>query len=153
MSGYDHRPERGDTDVIGARILALIFDSIIGTVLFFGIMFVFFFIGAAGSQASETAGGSIILFGILAAFLVSMGYFLLLEGLWDGYTLGKKLMGIKVVKEDGSECGLGASILRNLLRIIDYLPFYYLLGFIVMAMSDKRQRVGDRAAGTVVVRE
>jgi uncharacterized RDD family membrane protein YckC len=80
-------------------------------------------------------------------------YFFLLEGFWDGQTLGKKLFGIKVVKDNGEECTIVASVVRNLLRIIDYLPFYYVLGFIVMAATDKRQRLGDLASSTVVVRE
>jgi uncharacterized RDD family membrane protein YckC len=154
MPGYPRRPERDDTDVIGARILAQIIDSIIGIFLMFAIIFVFGFIGAAGAGAGDApgAGAGIAGFGFIAGFLAIIGYFFLLEGLWDGYTIGKKVMGIKVVKEDGGECGLGASIVRNLLRIIDSF-FYYAVGFLVMAMSDKRQRIGDRVAGTVVVRE
>ncbi len=152
MVGYPRRPERNDTDVIGARILAQIIDTIIGIMLFFGTTILFAFIGAAGSTASESAGAGIAGIGFLISFLVILGYFFLLEGLWDGYTVGKKVMGIKVVKEDGGECGLAASIVRNLLRIIDSI-FYYAVGFLFMAMSDQRQRLGDRVAGTVVVRE
>ncbi|GAA0249527.1 hypothetical protein GCM10009000_077190 [Halobacterium noricense] len=77
---------------------------------------------------------------------------MLIEGFWDGYTIGKRLFGIRVVQENGTPCTLGSSVVRNLLEIIDGL-FYYLIGFISMAMTDKRQRLGDRVAGTVVVRE
>jgi len=146
MAGYSRPPERDDTDVIGPRIAAQIADQIL--VLFIAI-FAGVFLGAVGSVAGGEAGSAIALLGILG---FAVGYTFLLEGLWDGQTLGKKLLGIKVVKEDGSECDIGASLLRNLLRIIDGL-FYYAVGFIFMASSDKRQRIGDKLANTVVVRE
>ena len=61
-------------------------------------------------------------------------------------------MGIKVVKEDGSECTYGAAFGRNILRLIDVLPTIYIVGLIAIASSEKRQRIGDQAAGTVVVK-
>lgn len=142
-------PTRDDTSVIGARIGAQIVDSIVMGVIFFVVLTVF---GGIGGAAGDEAGGGIALFGLLVGSVTALFYAFLLEGTWDGYTVGKKLFGIKVVKEDGSECDLGSSFVRNLLRIVDGL-FYYLVGFIVMAASDKRQRIGDRLAGTVVVRD
>ncbi|WP_231754606.1 RDD family protein [Halapricum sp. CBA1109] len=120
-SGYPRAPTRDDTDVVGSRIIAQIVDSIVGTVLALVTIFVF---GAIGGAAGGSSGAGIAAIGFLAAILVFVGYFFLLEGLWDGYTVGKKVFGIKVVKEDGSECGVGTSFIRNLLRIIDYLPVY-----------------------------
>jgi uncharacterized RDD family membrane protein YckC len=146
-NGYPRPPDRRDSDVVGSRILAQIIDSIIVTVLFFGFILV---LGGAGTAAGGESGAGIFGIGALAGFLGVIFYFLLLEGFWDGYTLGKKVVGIKVVKEDGAACTPGASLVRNLLRIIDGL-FYYVVGFILMAMSDKRQRLGDRLASTVVV--
>lgn len=150
MSGYDHQPTRDDTDVIGARIGATIIDSIIMGVLFYLSLLVFGGIGGAAGGDAGAGGGYFI--GFFVGLIVVLFYGILLEGAWDGYTVGKKLFGIKVVKEDGSPCDFGAAFVRNLLEIIDGL-FYYLVGFIVMAMSDKRQRIGDRLAGTVVVRD
>lgn len=77
-------------------------------------------------------------------------YSFILEG-WKGQTFGKWLTGVIVVKEDGSPCDFMASFVRNLLRLIDGL-FLYLVGLLFMAFSDRRQRLGDRLAGTVVVR-
>ena len=145
MSGYSQRPDRDDTDIIGARIGAQIVDSI--------IMVILFFIGMAIASAGASAeSGGVALVGILLGGFAALFYAFLLEGAWDGYTVGKKLFGIKVVKETGDSCGYGGAFVRNLLRIIDGL-FYYVIGFIAMAASDKRQRIGDRIAGTVVVRE
>jgi uncharacterized RDD family membrane protein YckC len=78
-------------------------------------------------------------------------YYILLEGL-RGATLGKKLVKIKVVREDGSACGLGPAFVRNILRIIDELPFLYIIGMILISRSNKKQRLGDRLAKTVVVK-
>ena len=150
MKGYNHVPTRDDTDVIGGRIVAAIIDSIVAFFLFIAAFFVFGGLGAAGAQNNAGAAAGIAALGLLIGFILPLLYFFLLEGLWDGYTVGKKVMGIKVVKEDGSPCTLGASVIRNLLRIIDSF-FYYAVGFIFMASSDRRQRLGDRVAGTVVV--
>lgn len=139
-------PTRDDTDVIGARIGAQIIDTIVMAILFWGILFVF------GTIAGAVESGGLGLLTLVLAFVSVISYGFLLEGLWDGYTVGKKVFGIKVVKEDGSPCDLGAAFVRNLLRIIDSW-FYYAVGFVFMAMSDKRQRLGDRVAGTVVVND
>ena len=85
-----------------------------------------------------------------AALAASLSYFWICEGLF-GATLGKALAGIQVRKQCGSRCGLGPSLVRNLLRIIDGLGLY-LFGFIVALFSQLRQRLGDQAAGTIVVK-
>ena len=149
VKGYSRRPNRDDTDVIGARIGAQIVDSIAMGILLFVPMWV---LGGIGGLAGESAGAGMSLIGLLVGGVLALGYGFLLEGLWDGYTVGKRLFGIKVVEEDGSPCSLGSAFVRNLLEIIDGF-LYYVIGFVAMALSDRRQRIGDRLAGTVVVRE
>ena len=69
-------------------------------------------------------------------------------------TVGKMAMGLRVVKAaDGSPISWGESIIRNLLRIVDALPFFYILGMILIAVTAKKQRVGDLAASTIVVKK
>ena len=148
MQGYSRAPTRDDADVVGARIGAAIIDSVVGFILYIVLATMFLGGGIAAGEGAA-AGGFFISFFILP-FAVFIGYYLLLEGLWDGYTVGKKMLGIKVVKEDGSPIGLGDSVLRNVLRFIDGL-FYYVVGFIFIATSDRKQRLGDRVASTVVV--
>lgn len=148
-TGYSRPPERGDTDVIGARIGAQLIDSAVMAVLL-GLSLIFF--GSLASVAGNEAGGVGVMLGLFLGMTLAMGYGFILEGFWDGHTVGKQVFGIKVVEEDGAECSLGSAFVRNLLEFIDGL-FYYLVGFIVMAASDRRQRLGDRLAGTVVVRE
>ena len=147
--GYPRRPDRDDTDVIGARIGAQIVDTIAMFIIFIGITAVF---GGFGAAAGGDSGSGIAGIGILLGFGGMLFYGFLLEGYWDGYTVGKKLFGIKVVQENGAACDYGSAFVRNFLEIIDGL-FYYLVGFVAMASSDKRQRVGDRLGGTVVVRD
>lgn len=149
MAGYSTRPTRDDTSVVGARIGAQIVDQII-TAIIFGIM-ILGMIGLGGAVGGN-AGAIITAIIFLIGFAVIIFYWFLLEGFWDGYTVGKKLFGIKVVEEDGSPCSLGSSLVRNLLYIIDAF-FYFLVGFIAMSATDKRQRIGDRLGDTVVVRE
>lgn len=68
-----------------------------------------------------------------------------------GATVGKLVVGVRVVMADGSKITPGASILRNLLRIVDWLPFFYLVGAIAIWAGPRRQRIGDRAAKTAVI--
>jgi uncharacterized RDD family membrane protein YckC len=86
-------------------------------------------------------------FGVVLAF----AYFVYLEATY-GQTFGKKLLNLVVVYEDGGDCDYEAAVVRNLLRYIDWLPFFYLLGVVVMVISDDSQRLGDVVADTLVVR-
>jgi hypothetical protein len=80
-----------------------------------------------------------------------IGYFLVCEWRW-GVTVGKRALRARVVTEYGAPIGFADSVTRNLLRIIDFLPSMYLLGGILAITSARSQRLGDRAAGTLVVR-
>ena len=79
-----------------------------------------------------------------------LGYYIVCEAA-TGATLGKRLVGIRVVSEDGERLSFGAAVVRNLLRVIDAL-FFYLVGFLFALTSMRGQRLGDRAAHTIVVR-
>ncbi len=81
-----------------------------------------------------------------------IGYYLLLEGIW-GKTLGKKVMGLKVVAENGQGAGFWKILVRNLFRLLDAAPFWYLLGAIAYWICPTRQRIGDHLGQTLVVEE
>ena len=84
--------------------------------------------------------------------LLSLAYTLLLEA--GGGTLGKRILGMRIVSaDDGGAPGFKRSLVRNLMRIVDGLPVMYLVGILSIASSDKKQRVGDRVAGTYVVKK
>jgi uncharacterized RDD family membrane protein YckC len=94
---------------------------------------------------------------IFVLFLIFAGYFIVFEWLWNGQTPGKRLLKLRVIREDGRPITLWESIARNLLRIFDAVPGFvlpvYSIGLISIFMSSRDQRVGDVFAGTVVVRE
>jgi uncharacterized RDD family membrane protein YckC len=84
--------------------------------------------------------------------LVGVAYFAVPEALVGG-SLGKLIVGLRVVRVDGNALGLGDVLLRNLLRLIDYQPFLYLVGGAFVLITQNSQRLGDIAAGTTVVAE
>lgn len=134
--------------VTGRRILATIVDGIVFMILSFILGAIFGGNSASGGSVSVALSG----ISALLDFVIVVAYYVLLEG-YLGQTLGKMLLGIKVVRqEDGEVPGVGKAALRTLLRIIDGL-FAYLVAFIVVLISGKNQRLGDMAADTLVVRK
>lgn len=91
---------------------------------------------------------------ILISFSILWGYYFLLEGYFQGITPGKKMMGIRVLREDGMPIGFYESAIRNLVRAADaFPPPTYLLGGVSMHLDDAGKRLGDMVAGTIVVCE
>ena len=90
---------------------------------------------------------------ITIVFSVFFGYFIVFEALWNGQTPGKKLLGIRVVRDGGYPIDFGASLIRNLIRVGEQLLGYYLLAAISALISPENKRLGDLAAGTIVVRD
>jgi uncharacterized RDD family membrane protein YckC len=89
--------------------------------------------------------------GSLLLFVVSWWYMVLFEVLRQGRSPGKQWMGLRVVHDDGTPVGWSASLLRNLLRFVDLMPFGYLLGAISCLQHPTFKRLGDIAAGTLVI--
>jgi uncharacterized RDD family membrane protein YckC len=89
---------------------------------------------------------------ILAYFVISLAYMALAEWLWRGQTVGKRLLRLRVVDAGGFKLEPSQVIVRNLLRFLDGLPGMYLVGGIACLLNSRCQRVGDIAAGTVVIR-
>jgi uncharacterized RDD family membrane protein YckC len=90
---------------------------------------------------------------LLSLFLMEWGYFVLFEAGWNGTTPGKRVLKLRVVKAGGYPLSFADAVLRNLLRTADFLPVGYLLGLLVMSWDSRFARLGDRAAGTMVVIE
>jgi uncharacterized RDD family membrane protein YckC len=88
---------------------------------------------------------------ILLAFIVTLGYFAVLESSSSGKTLGKLIAGIRVADIGGGKASFNQALMRNILRLIDGLVFY-IVGIILILRSDRKQRLGDRVARTVVLR-
>jgi uncharacterized RDD family membrane protein YckC len=92
---------------------------------------------------------------VLAVFAIYWGYFVLFETLWSGQTPGKRIMRLRVVREDGRPVRFFEVFVRNLLRLaLDFQPFgSYAIGVVSIIFSARSKRVGDFVAGTVVVKE
>jgi uncharacterized RDD family membrane protein YckC len=95
----------------------------------------------------------ILALGFTVYGVMELGYFILFEALWNGQTPGKRIQGIRVVRSNGEPIGWTESAVRNVLRAADILGGFYPLGLLVIFLSPKSQRIGDYAAGTVVVIE
>jgi uncharacterized RDD family membrane protein YckC len=90
---------------------------------------------------------------VVIVFLINFFYEVLFETLASGRTPGKRATGLRVVALDGRPVTFVRSSIRNLLRVIDALPFAYVIGMVAILVSARNQRLGDLAAGTLVVRE
>ncbi len=130
---------------VGSRAIAHTIDWILIWAANFGVA-----MGIGLLAGIDQAFGGLML---ISMYLGWMLYFILFEGLWNGQTLGKRLMGIRVRMVDGTPITFVAAAGRNLLRFADFVPAGYLLGIIAIFTNPKSQRLGDLAAGTIVVIE
>jgi uncharacterized RDD family membrane protein YckC len=142
-------PVAASQDVTGIRIVAGIIDAIVLVVVFVVMSALF---GDADSNGDDGSGFSVSLSGLpfILFIVISFGYYFVLEAYNQGQTLGKKLMGIRVVAVEGA-LDPGKVAIRTVLRIVDGFLFY-LVAVIVIVVSQRKQRVGDMAAGTLVVK-
>jgi uncharacterized RDD family membrane protein YckC len=145
---------------LGSRFLALFIDSIIQGVLAFAVLLLF----AAATPRAPAVASALHLSGknfaslvlailILLFFVIYYGYFVLFERYWNGQTPGKRLLGIRVVRDGGYPIELMDSIIRNLIRILEFALGFYFISVISMLASSENKRLGDFAAGTIVVRD
>jgi uncharacterized RDD family membrane protein YckC len=137
---------------LGHRSLAFLADAL--------ILFLFWMIAVSVATSlrpvlyNDFLGLSSLLRAIICIvlFAANWAYDIAFETLWNGQTPGKRLMRIRVVRDDGSPEGFFEAVARNLCRIADLSPVYG-IGVIAMIASPKGKRLGDHVAGTVVVRE
>ena len=107
----------------------------------------------AGWGKADTLTKWFIAFLIFIPFLLIWGYFALLEGLWRGQTVGKRVMKLRVIKDSGRQITLFEALARNLLRYVDFMPGLFLAGVVTMMCNKLNKRLGDFAAGTIVIHE
>lgn len=137
---------------LGYRLLATLLDIIFMCVY---ICLLLLCLGMAGYLNQNLFSGEhFVLFTLLSiASLPILLYHFLSETFMNGQSLGKRIMGIKVVKLDGSQAGVGSYLLRSVFRIIDIHVMNGVVALICIPVSDKSQRLGDMAAGTTVIKK
>jgi uncharacterized RDD family membrane protein YckC len=148
-------PEGVDLDLrlagLGSRFAAQAIDLVIESAIIVATGFAL--VGAdAFSEGSVASGLGAAAFSIVF-FLVILGYDVLFEVLASGRTPGKRWTGLRVVRTGGEPIRFLASAIRNLMRLVDFLPFAYVVGSIAILATGRNQRLGDLAAGSLVVRE
>ena len=145
-------PERVSFDYqvagLGTRAIAQVLDLLIVTALLVVIVLV-------ASFAGQYLGNSTLstLIEIIGSFVVVFGYFWASEAMWSGQTVGKKAFRLRAVGDRGEPLTFVQAGIRNVVRIVDFLPYGYGVGLVVMFISGKGKRLGDLAAGTLVVKD
>ena len=122
------------------RMLAWVIDTLIRFGIYIGLVMSLSWLGDLGIGLL-----------LILLFLVEWFYPVIFEVRYQGMTPGKRAMGIRVVHDDGTPVGWHASLVRNLLRFVDSLPLFYVVGFVTMLLNREFRRLGDIVAGTVVV--
>lgn len=144
---------------IGSRFIAALIDTLIILALQVVVnMLMFAILSSTGAvqggldEIGSLGAWVIALFG-LVSFLFLWGYYIFFEMLWSGQTPGKKTVHLRVIRTDGTPITLTESVVRNLVRLVDFLPAFYGIGTIAIFINRQTRRLGDLAAGTLVVRE
>ena len=142
---------------IGSRFIALLIDTLIqiAILIVLGLM-----LGGLGYGFRDqlrglppSVGPWIVAIAILFYFVLVYGYYIVFESIWNGQTPGKRLTHLRVIKDSGQPITAIDAVGRNLLRIVDQLPFGYGIGVLCAWISPQSKRLGDYVAGTVVVHE
>lgn len=140
---------------IGTRAAAFVIDFLIqGVVYILAVILIFSISGNTGENAASNDFYYIaVAFTYIVIFFLQWGYFILFELVLLGRSPGKKLMRIRVIKDNGEPLDAGAVILRNLIRGVDFFPMFNLLGGIITILDKRSRRLGDIVSNTLVVKE
>lgn len=136
---------------LGSRAAASLLDSLVLGLIYAVLVFILVFVLNNSSLYFIRFTGYFTALIIILLFLLGWGYFALFEFFSSGSTPGKRMLGIRVIQDNGRSLTFLSSMVRNLFRIIDFLPSFYLLGIILIFFHPRYQRIGDIAGGTVVI--
>ncbi len=140
---------------VGTRMLAALLDAliIVGAVLA-AILVIALVGGIIALQPHGLAAGSVLgAFTLLFLFGFVFAYYAGLELLWDGRTVGKRVLKLRVLRDNGMPVDAAAVLARTVVRLVDFLPLGYLVGLVSMIVDGRARRLGDIVGGTIVVRE
>lgn len=137
---------------VGSRFAAGLVDVLVEGLTILALVLAFQFLPAVG-LGERTSTAVFVAVGSLAAFAVIFGYHVLFETLASGRSPGKRIMGLRVTRAGGAPVRFRDSAVRNLVRLVDLLPPFYGFAAASILLSPMNQRLGDLAAGTIVLRE
>lgn len=140
---------------IGSRFLASLVDTIIIGLLQFVVLILLILVLRVvdgSGVANQLSAWLVAVLGLIAAVFY-WGYYVFFEMLWNGQSPGKRWVGLRVIRADGTPITLSESLIRNLARIVDFLPAAYGVGIVTMFIDKQSRRLGDLAAGTLVVQD
>jgi uncharacterized RDD family membrane protein YckC len=142
---------------IASRLMAAFVDTIVILILqALASLVPLLLLEAVGGDPFAASGAPaawiLALLGLIS-FTFLWGYYVFFELLWNGQSPGKRWVGLRVIRTDGMPIGVTESIVRNVVRIVDFLPIYYGIGVVTMFVNSQARRLGDLAAGTIVVRD
>ncbi len=140
---------------LGSRFVATLLDTLLIVLLQVIVVVVAALIIAALGEttfADQLSGWVIAVFGLVLSIFY-WGYYVFFEMLWNGQSPGKRWTGLRVIRADGTPITLSEAFIRNLVRIVDFLPALYGVGIITMFIDKQSRRLGDLAAGTLVVQD
>src|SRR6266581_677928 len=144
-------PERVSFDYqvagLGTRGIAQILDLLILAGVLLGLYFAAIAVGQVGLDTLA------YLIAVLGSFVIVFGYFWTCEAFWSGQTIGKKVFRLRAVGDRGEPMTFFQAGIRNIVRIVDFLPYGYGVGLVVLFVNGKGKRLGDLAAGTIVVKD
>ncbi len=137
----------------GSRCLAAAVDTLLILLLEIALGAVMVTAANLVSGAGDPFTAIFLALWAILSFTLLWGYYLAFDLIWSGQSPGRRLFGLRVIREGGRPLDFSASAIRNLIRLVDFLPFFYGLGVLVMFADERARRLGDLAAGTLVVRE
>jgi len=144
-------PERVSFDYQVAGLATRGIAQILDLLILAGVLFaVYFFALFEVGMGQDTVGG---LVAIIGSFVVIFGYHWACEAFWSGQTIGKKVFRLRAVGDRGEPMTFFQAGIRNIVRIVDFLPYGYGVGLVVLFINGKGKRLGDLAAGTIVVKD
>jgi uncharacterized RDD family membrane protein YckC len=144
---------------IGSRFVAALLDHLILAVILVPVLCAVVSLAGGLSlfdavNGSDSSAGYIVLaILVLIQFLIFWGYFVIFEAAWNGQTPGKRAGRLRVIRQNGQPIGPAEAIIRNLVRIVDFMPGFYGIGLLTMFIDKDARRLGDMAANTIVIRE
>ncbi len=150
---------------IGSRFIGALIDTVIITIalvllnLMLGVILEVLGATAVANPFAVVdedpawGAGIVIAIYVLLNFLFVSGYYVIFELIWNGQTIGKRVAKIRVVRVNGNPAGFLEIVVRNLVRMVDFLPTAYGIGLVVMFFNQHARRLGDFAAGTLVIKE